>query len=146
MKTFVALVSVAVLFLAGLTYAHYQHAPSTSAEDAVRKADAAWIKALESKSVEQTLAFYAPDAVTAGAMFPARGLADFRAAWAGLFAQPGFALTGKAERVVVTDNGSIAYTSGTWNDGKKHGPYLAVWQKQPSGQWKIVIDSAWSMP
>lgn len=148
MKTLVAVVAVTVLFLAGLTYAHYQTTPpATSAADAVRNAEAAWIKALEAKSVERALAFYAPDAVTAGsAMFPAHGIADFRAAWAALFADPEFALTGKTETVVVTDNGSIAYTSGTWYERKKHGPYLAVWQKQPNGEWKVLIDSAWTMP
>lgn len=23
------------------------------------------------------------------------------------------------------------------------GPYLAVWQKQSSGQWKVIVDAAW---
>ncbi len=148
MKTVVVVASIAVLFLAGLTYAQYQgNAPSARAEDAVRNADAAWAKAVSSKSVEQTLAFYTADAVTGGsAMFPAHGLNDFRTAWAAAFAERGFALTWKAEKVVVTNNGSIAYSSGTWKDGKQHGPYLAVWQKQANAQWKVIIDSAWVMP
>ena len=116
-------------------------------ETAVREADIEWAKAVASKSVERTVAFYAPDAVTAGsAMFPASGIAELRAAWADAFANPGFELTWKVEKVVVAKNGNIAYSSGTWDDGKQHGPYLAVWQKQPDGQWKLIIDSAWIMP
>lgn len=138
---------LAVVLLTVLTMTAYQSTRTRTAEDAVREADAEWVKAIASKSLERTLSFYGPDAVTAGsAMFPANGKADFRAAWASLFADPNFALTGKLEKVVVTRNGSIAYSSGTWSDGKKHGPYLAVWQKQSNGQWKLIIDSAWVMP
>jgi len=141
MKTFLG-----VIFLAAIAYALYQGGPPSSAPDAaVRNADEAWAKAVASTSVAQTLAFYDPAAVTAGsAMFPARGLADFRANWAKLFARPNFALTWKAERVVITESGSIAYSSGTWSDGpNRNGPYLAVWRKQANGQWKVIIDAAW---
>jgi len=118
-----------------------------SVESMIRSADAAWAEAIASKSVDQTLAVYAPEAVTAGsAMFPARGLADFRAAWPRLFAEPDFALTWKTEHIVVTESGSLAYSSGTWNNGKQHGPFLAVWQKQTDGQWKVLIDAAWIVP
>ena len=45
-------------------------------EAAVRQADEAWAKAVASKSVEQTVALYDAEAVTAGSsMTPARGLA-----------------------------------------------------------------------
>jgi ketosteroid isomerase-like protein len=135
-----------VIFLSAIAYALYQGAPPSSTQDAaVRHADEAWAKAVTSRSVDQTLAFYDPDAVTAGsAMFPARGLVEFRANWAKLFAQPDFALTWKPERVLVTESGSIAYSSGTWSNGpNRNGPYLAVWRKQANGQWKVIIDAAW---
>ncbi len=122
-------------------------AASSSVENTIKEADAAWAEAVASRSVDRTLAFYAPDAVTAGsAMFPARGLADFRAAWTRIFAEPDFALSWKAEHVVVSEPASLAYSSGTWKNGKQHGPYLAIWQKQRDGQWKILIDSAWIEP
>ncbi len=138
---------VVFLLVAIVAVAAYQGVMTHSAEAEIREADAEWVQAVGSKSLERTLSFYAPDAVTAGsAMFPANGKPDFRAAWTTLFADPNFALTGKLEKVVVTKNGSIAYSSGTWSDGKKHGPYLAVWQKQATGQWKVIIDSAWVTP
>ncbi len=122
-------------------------AAPNSVETTIRLADAAWAQAIASKSVDRTLPFYAPDAVTGGsAMFPARGLADFRAAWTRVFAEADFALTWKAERVVVNESVSLAYSSGRWKNGKQHGPYLAVWQKQTDGQWKVLIDSAWIEP
>jgi ketosteroid isomerase-like protein len=123
-----------------------ESAPSTT-EVAVREAEEEWSKAIAFKSLDRTVESYAPDAVTAGsAMFAAPGFAEFRAAWAKLFAQPRFLLTWKTERVIITEYGSIAYSSGTSAEGPDHGPYLAVWQKQENGQWKGLIDAAWSTP
>jgi ketosteroid isomerase-like protein len=119
---------------------------ATSPEAAVRQADEAWAKTIASKSVDQTIALYDPEAVTAGsAMFPARGIAALRTTWAELFAQPGFVLTWKTDEVVVTESGTIAYSSGSWRMASPSatGPYLAVWRKQPNGQWKVLIDAAW---
>lgn len=135
-----------VILLAALSGGPYLHdSVSATEEAAVRKSEQTWCEAIASKSLDQTVASYAPDAVTAGsAMFSARGLAEFRAAWAKLFADPSFVFTWKTERVVITRSGSIAYSSGTWAEGADHGPYLVVWQKQKNGQWKVLIDAAWS--
>ncbi|HTZ20565.1 MAG TPA: DUF4440 domain-containing protein [Opitutaceae bacterium] len=115
-------------------------------ETAIREADAAWAKAIASKSIDQTLACYDPEAITAGsAMFPARGLQSFRENWAKLFARPDFALTWKTDKVVFTESATVAYTAGTWSMSgpNDNGPYLAVWRKQPDGQWKVLIDAGW---
>jgi hypothetical protein len=51
---------------------------SSNGEAAVRRAEQTWGEAIVAKSLDQTIAFYAPDAVTAGsAMFPARGRRSF---------------------------------------------------------------------
>ena len=143
MKTLVAVILLAALFSGRSLF----YSASSTEEGAVRKAEQTWCEAIASKSLDQVVASYAPDAVTAGsAMFPARGLAEFRATWAKLFADPSFVFTWKTERVVITKSGSIAYSSGTWAEGPDHGPYLAVWQKQENGQWKVLIDAAWSAP
>jgi ketosteroid isomerase-like protein len=122
---------------------------NTHAESAVREADDAWSRAIASKSVDQTVSMYDPEAITAGsAMFPARGVAAFRKNWEKLFAQPDFSLVWKVENVVVTESGTIAYSTGSWHtaDPKVSGPYLAVWRKQPDGQWKVLVDAAWISP
>jgi ketosteroid isomerase-like protein len=117
-----------------------------TSEAAIRRADEAWAKAVASKSVEATCAFYDPEALTAGsAMPPARGLAAVRGMWVDAFAQKGFSLAWKAEKIVFTESETMAYSSGTWRMAGPNatGPYLAVWRKQPDGQWKLLIDAAW---
>jgi ketosteroid isomerase-like protein len=116
------------------------------AEAAVRQAEETWGRAIAAKSVEQTVAVYDPEAVTAGsAMFPARGLEEFRVNWAKQFGRPDFALSWKVEKVTVIESGTIACTTGTWRSPapQASGPYLAVWRKQVDGQWKLLIDAAW---
>jgi ketosteroid isomerase-like protein len=139
-----SLVSVALL-TAIFCAPNLDNSPSSTSQTAIREAEKAWGTAIASKSLDRTVKAYAQDAVTAGsAMFRARGIADFRAEWAKQFSQPDFSLTWKTENVVVTNSGVIAYSSGTWSQGGDHGPYLAVWQKQPNGEWKVLIDEAWS--
>ena len=114
------------------------------AENEVRRADHAWATAIAAKSLDETTSFYAPDAMTAGsAMFSAEGIVEFRREWSKLFSRPNFSLAWKTEHVMVTKTGTIAYTSGTWSSDGDTGPYLAVWQKQNDGKWKVVIDAAW---
>lgn len=47
----------------------------------------------------------------------------------------------------VAQSGELAYTTGPWtltpNDDKtptSAGQYVTVWQRQPSGEWKFVVD------
>ena len=113
-------------------------------EAAIRQADEAWANAVASKSVEATCAFYDPEAFTAGsAMPPASGLAGVRAMWTEFFARPGLALTWKADKVVITEPGTLAYSTGSWRNAGMNGPYFAVWRRQPDGLWKVLIDTAW---
>jgi ketosteroid isomerase-like protein len=135
------------LFLVFLVLGALSSSPAKdTGEAAVRSADSLWATAIASKSLEQTVTFYDPEAVTAGsAMFPARGPEAFRKQWKSLFAQPDFSLSWDLKKVVVTESGTIAYTSGSWRGTKadEFGPYLAVWRKQPTGEWKVLIDAAW---
>jgi ketosteroid isomerase-like protein len=115
-------------------------------EAAIRQAEEAWATAIASKSVEETVASYDPEALTAGsAMTPARGLDSVRGMWADAFAQKGFSLAWKAEKIVISESETMAFSSGTWRMAGPNatGPYLAVWRKQPDGQWKVFIDAAW---
>lgn len=113
-------------------------------EAAVRSADSLWANAVASKALEQTVAMYDSEAVTAGsAMFPARGPDAFRLQWKKLFALPNYTLTWNLDTIIVLDSGELAYSSGTWRSGKSVGPYLALWRKQPDGKWKVLVDAAW---
>lgn len=146
-----AFFSILALSIMAIVVHQKQPSPAPTAKTAIKQADEAWAKAIESKSVDLSVEAYDPEAVTAGsAMFPARGLAAFRENWATLFSQPGFNLTWKADSIVVTESGTIGYSTGTWSQtaptGTLTGPYLAVWRKQPDGRWKVLIDAAWILP
>jgi ketosteroid isomerase-like protein len=137
-----------LIFYAITALAFAQQRPPTKAsqadEMAIRTVDEAWAGAIGKKSIEETVSFYDPEAVTAGsAMPPAKGIAAIRAMWTQLFADPGFALTWKVDKVVITESQTIGYSSGTWNIGTSSGPYFAVWRKQPDGKWKVLMDAAW---
>jgi ketosteroid isomerase-like protein len=124
---------------------------TTPAQDeaALRIADETWQKAIASKSIVDAVAVYDPEALTAGsAMPPARGLVGIRAMWTKLFARSGFSLRWHTEKVVLTDSGTIAIATGLWRGDSLNsgGPFLAVWRKQPDGEWKVLVDSAWHSP
>jgi ketosteroid isomerase-like protein len=121
--------------------------PAQSDAVLVRAADSAWARAVEARLVDQVLAFYDPDAVTAGrAMFPARGLPELRAAWAGAFAQTDWRLTWQVDSVAIAASGTVAYSTGRWRQLSPTplaGVYLAVWKKSAGGRWRVLIDAAW---
>jgi ketosteroid isomerase-like protein len=117
-------------------------------ETIIQKLDEALAKAIEAKSVEETVLLYETEAITAGSAMPsAQGTKALREMYQRMFAQPGFALSLKADKIAVAESNTIAYSSGIWTMPKAVGPYLVVWRKQRDGVWKIVIDSAWySLP
>ncbi len=130
---------------AALSHATVLRAQSDAA--VVRAADSAWARAFAARSVDQVISFYDPDAMTAGrAMFPARGLAELRAAWAGLFAQATWQLTWQVDSVAVAPSGTVAYSTGRWRQlgpTPESGVYLAVWKKGADGRWRVLLDAAW---
>jgi ketosteroid isomerase-like protein len=136
-----------VLYIATISAALAQAPPLSvnNLETAIRLTDEAWAKAIAAKSVKDSVSFYDADAVTAGSAMPtAQGLAGIEAMWTKLFAQPDFSLNWKADKIAITESGTVAYSTGIWFWGTDmKGPYLAVWRKQPNGQWKVLVDAAW---
>jgi ketosteroid isomerase-like protein len=131
---------------AALAFGQQQPAIRSSQTDevAIRAADEAWTKAIAKKSIEETVSFYDSEAMTAGsAMPPAKGISAIRNMWKQLLSDPGFALTWKVDKVVVTESRTIGYSTGTWHIGTDSGPYFAVWRKQPDGKWRLLMDAAW---
>jgi ketosteroid isomerase-like protein len=129
--------------------------PDTRAADeaAVRKADADWSTAAQSKQVDGWVAFYTDDTV----MLPPNdrlttGKDDVRKAVTGLLTMPGLSLHWQPTKVEVARSSDLAYSYGTYeltfNDAKgkpvtDKGKYTEVWKKQPDGGWKCVLDM-WS--
>jgi len=151
----VCLLSLAVLF--GCNTAEQPAAtPDTRAADeaAIRKADADWVKAAQTKQVDAWLAFYADDA----AVMPpnektmSKTDANLHKDLADMFGLPNMNITWEPTKVIVAKSGDIGYLHGTYhvtfNDPKgkparEDGKMVEVWKKQADGGWKCAVDM-WS--
>ncbi len=132
-------------------------APDTklAADEAlIRKTDADWVKAGQSRKPDEWVAFYADDAV----VLPPNGKTEntkegIHKLIADMFAIPNVVITWQPTKVEVAKSGDLAYLYGTyqmsWDDasGKPvsdHGKMVEIWKKQPDGiAWKCIVDT-WS--
>jgi uncharacterized protein (TIGR02246 family) len=127
--------------------------PDTRAadEEAVRKADADWEKAAQSKSVDAWAAFYSDDAVV---LPPNEALAtgrdNIKKSIGGLLGLPNLAISWQSTKVEVARSGDLAYLYGTYEvsfdeaPGKRttdRGKLVEVWRKQADGSWKCIVDT-----
>jgi len=119
-------------------------------ENEIRKADAAWSHAVESKDLDKSVSFYAADASVLPFNAPiASGNEQIRQLWSQLMSKPGFALSFAPTRIVVSKSHDMAYEIGTFdlklNDAEGNptstpGKYVVVWRAQPNHEWKAVAD------
>jgi uncharacterized protein (TIGR02246 family) len=130
--------------------AKVEKALQTNSAAAIRADSAAWNLAAQAKDLDKCMSFFADD----GSFNPqgapvATGKDAIRAVWAKILALPGPGLSFKATKVVVAESSDLAYETGTYklvvNDksGKPttaKGKYVTVWQKEPTGAWKVVQD------
>jgi len=150
------LFGLSILFMTGCNYySSQQSAADTRAADeaAVRKADADWVKAAQTKKIDDWVAFYADDAV----VLPPNdktvtGKESIRKPITDLLALPGLSISWTPTKVEVAKSGDLAYLYGTYQlsvagpDGKPiddHGKMLEIWKKQTDGNWKCIVDT-WS--
>jgi len=125
-------------------------AAGDSDQAAIRAADMAWSKAVQSKQVDASLAFSADDAITLPPNEPmAKGKDAIRKLYEGMFATPGFTISWEASKVEVSKSNDLGYSMGAYemamndpkgNPMKDHGKYLTVWRKQADGSWKSIAD------
>ncbi len=123
---------------------------SSKAADAVRAADAAWLKVYAARDLDKSVAFFDEQ----GSMLvPNAPIATGKDAIAKLIAR-GFALQDyklvwHPDKAGVARSGELGYTSGTYElsftdtSGKTisdKGKYLTVWKKQADGAWKVLFD------
>jgi uncharacterized protein (TIGR02246 family) len=127
---------------------------SRSSESAARsqilELDLAWCEAAQARDVERVLSYWADDAVVfppGGS--PVAGKAAIREFVVKSFESPGFSISWKTEKVVVSRSGDLAYATGTNRvtflgpDGKPNaaiGKAVTVWRKQKEEAWKCTID------
>jgi ketosteroid isomerase-like protein len=121
-----------------------------NAEDALRAADAAWLKVYAAKDLAKSVAFCDQHA---SMLVPNAPMATGKRAIAKLiargFALPDSKLSWHPNRVGVARSGELGYTSGTYKVSFKDasgktvsdkGKYLMVWKKQSDGAWKVLLD------
>jgi uncharacterized protein (TIGR02246 family) len=140
----------ATLLLGALLLPAGAFAAPASDEQNIRELDKNWSAAAGGKDAAKTASFYAED----GALMPfngpiVHGKANIEATWAGLMANPGFAIHFEPTSIVVAKSRDIAYDIGTFeltmsdDKGKSSvmvGKFLVAWQKQKNGEWKVAAD------
>jgi ketosteroid isomerase-like protein len=122
----------------------------TSSENALRAADAEWMKVFAAKDLDKSVGFCDEDGAVLAPNSPiAQGHAAISKLFSGFFGLPGLKISWHADAATVARSGDLGYTSGTYqmtfNDpsGKTisdNGKYVTVWQKQSDGSWKVVRD------
>jgi len=146
-------IAICAVTLAGCTNQAPAPPPDTRVADGegIRKLDADWVKAAQTKQVDAWVAFYADDAV----VLPpneklASGKESIRKSVGGLLGLPDLSISWQLTRVEVARSGDLAYGYGTYDLAAKdakgkpvkdQGKILEVWKKQPDGAWKCIADT-----
>jgi uncharacterized protein (TIGR02246 family) len=145
------IIIVAVLLLSSCHRGFGRHERAANAERTVRAAETAWLSDWASHDPKRVVARYSPDAHVnySGTAFWI-GPAEILKGLTPYFADPSFALDFHADRVRVSKSGDLVTTGGSYHvrytDPSSHqlkqedGHYVAVWQKQPDGGWKVAED------
>jgi len=120
-------------------------------EAAIRKADAQWVKAAQTKQVDAWVAFYADDAAV---LPPNDKLAttkeSIRKSVSELLALPGLTISWQPTRVEVARSGDLGYLYGAYELSMKdargkpatdRGKIVEIWRKQADGNWKCIVDT-----
>lgn len=138
---------------------HFQESPVPTSvsrdarvldEQAIRAADAAWLKAVQAKDVDRIVSFYADDAAEFPIAEPiATGKDAIRRNWEHMLGIPGFGLTWQITKVEVSQSGDLAYVQSAYEasfedpqaskPAIEKGKAVTVWNKQYD-TWKAVAD------
>jgi uncharacterized protein (TIGR02246 family) len=143
------MLALAICFFAGCR----REPVDTRAHDerAIREADAATLKAAQTKDADGAVSNYADDASWLPPNAPmVNGKADIRAAWTKFLSTPGFDIDWRIAKLEIARSGDLAYTIYSYRlmmDGpggrpiNDQGKDMAVWKKQSDGTWKMVADT-----
>ena len=121
-----------------------------AAEAEIKAGDQSYFAAVKAKDVNMLASTYANDAVSMPPNNPQLNGHDEIVKYNdGMLKTPNFTMTGETKTVSFSDDGTVAYASGTysasWTDAKgktvkDDGKYLNVLRKV-DGKWKVVMDS-----
>ena len=118
--------------------------------DALRAADAAWLKAYDEKDAAKAAAFYDEQGSMLVPHSPIlKGKEVIGGFIAKSFAMPDYKIKWRPNQADVAESGEFGYTTGVYEisfrdaRGKTvsdKGKYLMLWKKQPDGAWKVLFD------
>ena len=117
-------------------------------EAEIRRLDEEWGKAATEKKLDAVVGFYAHDGSLVWPGLPAaHGTAKIRANWEEMMKTSGLKLRFIAERIVISDDGTLASDFGKveydhddkGKTVKETAKYVVVWRKEKGG-WKVLYD------
>ncbi len=110
----------------------------------------AFARAATERDRETFASFMTADTVFATPHGNLRGPAAILEQWDGFFTPEGPSIGWEPKRVAVIEDGSLGLTSGSFwieapsADGgttRFTGTFFSTWRRDPSGQWKILLDT-----
>ncbi len=117
-------------------------------EQAIRQTNERWLALIRDHDAAAVSKLYASDGAMMAPSAPiAQGQLALEKAWGGLMQMPGFGLTFKADKIVISKGGDMALDQGTYllslsgpnGPTKDIGKYVVVW-RNINGQWKVAAD------
>lgn len=120
-------------------------------EKAIKDVEAAWLKDIQAKDVEKSIAHYTDDASFLLTDMPIQtGKDAIRATYKAMMSDPNLAVDFSSTKVEVSKSGDVGYSQGvytmTTTDPKtkkpmtEKGKYVTVFKKQADGSWQAVED------
>ena len=148
MKLWGQTIAASALLFAGVGVLIAQIAHHRTAE--ILAADAAWLKAYETRDVSKAVAFMDERGSMLSPYTPiATGRDAVSKLMATEFAVRDMKLKWHADAAGLARSGELGYTSGSYDvsfteapgkAGSDKGKYLTLWRKQTDGSWKVLFD------
>jgi len=126
---------------------------------ALMQADRDFARVTAERGLDGWMSFYADDAVRIPQNLsgpPVQGLEAVRKFDARLFADPAVSLAWEPTDAGLYRGGALGFTRGRSEVRRRdaagattvvgRGRYLTIWRREPSGQWKVILDTGVSAP
>lgn len=111
----------------------------------VRATESAFATTMVQRDFSAFASFIADDAVFLNGGHPLRGKAAILDHWKRFYTMPAAPFSWAPETVEVLDSGMLAQSIGPVRDpaGVLFARFYSTWRREPSGQWKIVLDNGY---
>jgi ketosteroid isomerase-like protein len=141
--------AVGMLWLSGCAATSTAPRAVTPEEEVLLRTDREFNTATQARGAEGWVSFFAENGSMMRAKGPITGHEAIRATVMPTFTNPDVSLTWEPQRAELTPGGRLGYTTGRYllvhkdAAGKRveaRGTYMNIWEKQPDGSWKVVVD------